>query len=414
MLLRTGFVSPLPALKPILSAILALSLAVLLTACRAPYDDADLPGVQGPPRTAPSTVNSSSGSPGIGGTGEVAGEGNGIGGTGNYATAPGIGGTGVVGAITGFGSIFVNGYEIDYTPNLPVTYRDGRLPTADLRVGQVVAVEAAGEGKRLRARTIAVRHEVAGPIESIDADGRNLSVMGQRIALGEGAATPAPLAELKTGQHIEVSGSRREDGLIVASRLDRSAPGASSFVRGRITAIDSRGFRVNGLRVTSSPGTRPAGLRSGQEVSIAGRAAADGLRARRIAIAPRTPFGGRVSRLSIEGFARVGRGGTLVVGGVPLRRAPGAGLASGNDRIIMEGALDRQGRIRALKVRPAPLRLQPRRAPSRLRRQSSPPVIRPAPQKAKPRIWRQNRPNVWRSRPSQRWQRRRPANRPAR
>jgi len=402
MSLRTLRASRPIASKQALLAFFVLLLGQLLSACGALHESTDLPGAHDSQKTAPSVMESSAGSPGIGGTGEVAGEGNGIGGTGTYAGTPGIGGTGVVGAITGFGSIFVNGYEIDYAPDLDISYRDGSQPSSNLRVGQVVAVEATGTGKRLRARSIAMRHEVAGPIESVDPAGGNITVMGQRIALSSGAATPEPLAKLRPGQHIDVSGFRREDGTIVASRIDRSPPGASAFVRGRVTAIDSNGFRVNGLRVASPAGARPAGLRSGQEVAIAGRSGAGSLRARRIEIAPNTPFHGRVSRLSIEGYARQGRDGVLVMGGVPLRRVPGAGLASGNDRIIMEGALDRRGRFRASKVRPAPLRLRPRRAPQRLQRRTAPPVVRPAPQRAKPRVLRPDRQRIWRPRPFRR------------
>ena len=54
---------------------------------------------------------------GIGGTGYQPGEGNGIGGTGTPQTRAEA--TGIIGTITGFGSIFVNNYEVDYTANTP-------------------------------------------------------------------------------------------------------------------------------------------------------------------------------------------------------------------------------------------------------------------------------------------------------
>jgi hypothetical protein len=61
--------------------------------------------------------------PGIGGTGDQPGEGNGIGGTGQpFNRNPGIGGTGIIGTITGFGSILVNGYEVDYAPEQPIKW----------------------------------------------------------------------------------------------------------------------------------------------------------------------------------------------------------------------------------------------------------------------------------------------------
>ena len=46
----------------------------------------------------------------------------GLGGTGLMAnTGNGLGGTGIVGEITGFGSIFVNGVEIEYDSDTPFT-----------------------------------------------------------------------------------------------------------------------------------------------------------------------------------------------------------------------------------------------------------------------------------------------------
>ncbi len=99
---------------------------------------------------------------GIGGTGYQPGEGNGIGGTG----APQSQATGIVGTITGFGSILVNNYEVDYSAETQTkSDLDDVHEAKALRIGQVVEIEADGQGQRVRARRIAVRYEVAGPIE---------------------------------------------------------------------------------------------------------------------------------------------------------------------------------------------------------------------------------------------------------
>lgn len=99
----------------------------------------------------------------------------GIGGTGAPAPGPqindrGIGGTGIVGVITGFGSVIVNELEIAYTQNTPVTV-DGVADTgAALPVGQLAAI-VAGDEHGLHATSIAVRHEVSGPVTSVDTNG---------------------------------------------------------------------------------------------------------------------------------------------------------------------------------------------------------------------------------------------------
>ncbi len=71
----------------------------------------------------------------------------GIGGTGGPAAGPeisdrGIGGTGIVGVITGFGSVIVNGMEIAYAPDTPVSVDGVSDTTATLRVGQFAAIVA--------------------------------------------------------------------------------------------------------------------------------------------------------------------------------------------------------------------------------------------------------------------------------
>ena len=88
------------------------------------------------------------GRPGIGGTGAAEG---------------GIGGTGLIGVITGFASICVNGVEVHYDTGTPVS-ADGLPMSLDhLAVGQVVAVQAIGEGDQLSARSISIMRAAVGP-----------------------------------------------------------------------------------------------------------------------------------------------------------------------------------------------------------------------------------------------------------
>ncbi|WP_159348576.1 DUF5666 domain-containing protein [Roseomonas harenae] len=160
----------------------------------------------------------------------------GIGGTGAPATTlaqaaadtadgeRGIGGTGIVGVVTGFASICVNGLHIAYNPALPVAFADGPATPAALRVGQVVVVQAFGPEQALRARRIAVRHELAGPIEAVDETG--LRIAGQRVTT---AALPAGRA-WRVGEQVMVSGLRAPDGSLTATRIDpRPSAGATTI-----------------------------------------------------------------------------------------------------------------------------------------------------------------------------------------
>ena len=104
-----------------------------------------------------------------------------------------------------------------------------------LRVGQVVEVEAEGDGGHLKARTIAVQHEVAGRIESVDRASGTLVVLGQTVSAENGiiadknGQSVRSTSDLAVGDSIEVSGLRRDDGVIAASRIEkRAAAGPNS------------------------------------------------------------------------------------------------------------------------------------------------------------------------------------------
>ncbi|HEY8033936.1 MAG TPA: DUF5666 domain-containing protein [Methylocella sp.] len=321
--------------------------------------------------TSGTIAQTRSNDPGIGGTGYQPGEGNGIGGTGQpFGRSPGIGGTGIIGTITGFGSILVNGFEIDYAPDQLVSSDEGTSLHPDaLRIGQVVEVEADGDGQRVRARSIAVRHEVAGRIESIDRESGSLVVLGQTVSADKGivADQKGPgsrsLSDLAVGDSIDVSGLRRDDGVIVASRVDRLATGRSALIRGTVTAVDDAGFTVGQLRVTAPPNhqlTRPV---VGAEVAVMGAMAQGSFSPRRIEIAPRAPFAGRIKRLSVEGYVGHGRSGALSVGGVVLGGAKGGAQAQFGNRVIINGGMDEHRHLIPTTVRPSHVNLQRRNGP---------------------------------------------------
>src|SRR5579875_2874356 len=145
----------------------------------------------------------------------------GIGGTGAPTAGPeisdrGIGGTGIVGVITGFGSVFVNGLEVAYTPSTPITVDGVTESAAAMQVGQLVAITA-NDDQGLHATAIAVRHEVSGPVTSVSPGAspgsQVVTVAGQRVAIG---ATTDGLRVVRPGDWIAVSGLRQPDGVITA------------------------------------------------------------------------------------------------------------------------------------------------------------------------------------------------------
>ncbi len=289
--------------------------------------------------------------PGIGGTGDRPGEGNGIGGTGAPQK---VVSTGIVGTVTGYGSIFVNGFEVEYAADTPTkSDLDDIHDAKAIRIGQVVEVEAYGRGKRLRAGKIAVRYEVRGQIESIDRGSGNIRVLGQTVAAGQsliGASHSGSLKDLNEGDTIDISGLRRADAVIVASRIDKAAKGSKVWLRGSVNKADDKGFTLSGVRIESpaSDRSRPA---AGEEAAVSGAYSAGTLKPAKITRLPATPFGGRVGHLSIEGFLRDNKGSGRFVGGLNVGDA--ASKMRAGDRVIVAGKIGDHGRFIPDMVRPA-------------------------------------------------------------
>ena len=163
---------------------------------------------------------------GTGGTGAVA-EGvddgvyerdnGGVGGTGAPILSPGgTGGTGIVGTITGFASICVNGLEVHFGKDVPVSENGVASSTDHLAIGQVVAVEAFASNRGLQAGRISILNVFEGPLTSMPNASAPLRVMGQPVRLAPGAR----VAEgLRPGDPVKVSGLRDASGAVVASRI---------------------------------------------------------------------------------------------------------------------------------------------------------------------------------------------------
>ena len=241
-----------------LRTLLALLLAATLAACAGRPPDlppvAQVPPASAsePPTPAPNVCRTApdGGIPladrGIGGTGAPLGApliaDRGIGGTG----APS---TGIVGVITGFASVCLAGEEVPYPPNLPVLIDGQPGQLTDLRAGQVAAIGATGP--QPIAQTLAIRHEVSGLLDAINPDG-TLLVAGQHVIPPPplpGGPTPTP------GQWLAVSGFRREDGVILATRLDPRVPGPT-IIRGLLRAEAGRAW-IGDAEIRPTPSLPP-------------------------------------------------------------------------------------------------------------------------------------------------------------
>lgn len=236
----------------------------------------------------------------------------GIGGTGVSARTRssdrGIGGTGIFGVVTGFASICVDGMEVRFDKNVPVSVNGAAATAKQLRAGQVVVIESGGRTAAHaidQARTIAVRYEVSGPIEAIDTAAGAMVVAGQRVMV---LPTTWVEGRLAAGNWITVSGLRQPDGTVMASRLDRGRPGML-FVRGRIIQ-EGDTTRIGGLVLHGPPVTI---VKAGAFVSIVGRyadrsAEVKSIDADPLAEDPAGYFASSTGQVILQAFVRVHRG----------------------------------------------------------------------------------------------------------
>jgi len=148
---------------------------------------------------------------GLGGTGLLANK--------NEDNDNGLGGTGILGKITGFGSIFVNGIEIEYDNKTPFTINGKTGITQQLEIGDIVEVLTLDNRKHTRAVTINLRHEIIGKVESTKAETFSFKINGQTII------QPINKSRLpEVGSVVAVSGFRVNDDTIVSSRVTPAGP----------------------------------------------------------------------------------------------------------------------------------------------------------------------------------------------
>ncbi len=262
----------------------------------------------------------------------------GIGGTGVSVADRGIGGTGIVGTITAFGSVWVNGLRVDLPPTTAVRIEGRPAQPGDVRIGQTVAMTTAPGGPTgLTAQTLDVRFAVAGPVERATAGGA--LVLGQRIDLAEAEGTTA----LTPGRWVAVSGLRRPDGVIDASRVDPWESARGWVLRGRLDAVTSKTLTVAGLTLSRGRGLDGALPEVGGMVRVTGAAAgkADGSAAMTVEPDPFNPFGATVGALSVETYVD-GSGQTVAPGGPRIDRANGIAAPA---RVVIDTVVTTGGGI---------------------------------------------------------------------
>ncbi len=183
----------LPRLYRTLLSLLWISALLIITACQSspPYQMA---------RSAHLADDNSSG---FGGTGH---------------SSSGFGGTGIIGTITEFGSIWVNGIEIEYGDLTAIT---SDLTEKDsLKLGQQVILETLPREDKTLTKAIHIYYPIAGKITALTED--QLVIDGQyRIQIEESTHFDSNLT-LKKGNFVSINGHQVAQQTWSATRVNHN------------------------------------------------------------------------------------------------------------------------------------------------------------------------------------------------
>ncbi len=184
------------------------------------------------------------------------------------------------GAISGFGSIIVNGVRIDNSTAQTTLDDDVNGTDADLKLGMMVDVESDTDANEnpSKATSVSARNFVQGPIASINATNNQLTVLGVTVTVTartvfDGTGVTG-LASLAAGDGVEVYGIADGSGGVKATRIERKASATTDVrVTGTVQSADSSSFTVNGVKVRYLPANLvnlPNGVTAGLLVRVKG------------------------------------------------------------------------------------------------------------------------------------------------
>jgi hypothetical protein len=151
----------------------------------------------------------------------------------------------VTGAISGFGSVIVNG--VHYESDSASVTLDGHSGTVgQLKVGEVVHLKAGIDAQGIaHAQTIDQGRLAQGVVQAVDVAAGTLTIAGQAIrvdnaTLFDASIPGGSLAGIAVGDRIEVHGFVSASGEALATRIEKADVGDNEIeVTGPLTALDT-------------------------------------------------------------------------------------------------------------------------------------------------------------------------------
>ena len=268
----------------------------------------------------------------------------------------GIVGTGIIGAVTGLGSIHVNGLRVTLPEKLMIASPMGMERPEDLRPGDTVVIEIMDDRSGLEADRVTRYLPLIAPIGDVDPGAATFTALDALVLVPRGAPVVSGadgaeigLAGLGRGDWVAVSGVWRGSELI-ATRIKRVARQEDASVSGQVTLHPGGVWRIGGARlIGADPELRKS---EGKAATVRGRAvggAQPGLAPSGMRLGL---FSGEVRRLSAEGYVTgpMPDGRHMVYGaGVPVAIGP-ASMPPG--RVILCAIRNGEMRLRGLLTLP--------------------------------------------------------------
>lgn len=187
------------------------------------------------------------------------------------------------GVVTGFGSVFVDGVEIeDANASVITEDKDGRVSNSVLQMGQNIRVEHDGKGTASR---VTVDAAIIGAVGAINSSTQSMTVAAQKVSVNADAnAGPltvwaggySSIADVQTGDLVQVHGSPVYDSIsktyqVLATRIQKTTSIASLKINGNISSLDTtaKTFTLNNLSVSyASASLRPAGAALSNDLPV--------------------------------------------------------------------------------------------------------------------------------------------------
>jgi hypothetical protein len=197
-----------------------------------------------------------------------------------------------------------------------------------------------------------------GPIAASDVRRGEIEVLGQRVTVDDatllvdtgGAALG--LGDFAPGRFVAVSGLRRADGSVVATRIESRTPRERVSVCGPLSARGRDQLAVAGLTVVPPAGGVPRAVVDRIALVVGRLDAATGtLHAERIE--PSVDFASAPARLSIEGFVQPRSPAGFRIDRIDVdvsKLGASAAVATSDTRVVVSGPVGADGKLNAERI----------------------------------------------------------------